>query len=300
MFDVTKERNKYVGGSDMPAILGISSFTSRWELLKHKAGIEENDFEGNAYTEYGQIMEPIIRQHVSDMMIIPFEPDMRIDGRRRYHADGFANYTVLEIKTTSHIKDTAPEYVEYMAQLQMGIDMFDADCGILAVYERPSDFSTDFDPLRLQVFMVGRDDDLIAKERAAAGLFLADLDWLKNNPFAQECELPSMRQIVPIADKLIVVEQEIQKLFIIEELKKKEADLKSQLKTAMESLMFTSYTDEQGNKLTLVRDGVDKEIDVFDETTFREDNPELWESYLVKKIRKGRAGHVRYTPAKER
>ena len=37
-FDVTIDRDKYIGGSDVPAIMGLSSFRTRWQLLLEKAG----------------------------------------------------------------------------------------------------------------------------------------------------------------------------------------------------------------------------------------------------------------------
>lgn len=57
MQQVTIDRNKYIGGSDIPIIMGISKFKKRFDLLLEKAELKENDFTGNAYTEYGNVME---------------------------------------------------------------------------------------------------------------------------------------------------------------------------------------------------------------------------------------------------
>ena len=43
-FDVTIDRDKYIGGSDIPIIMGISSFKTRWDLLLEKAGLKEDTF----------------------------------------------------------------------------------------------------------------------------------------------------------------------------------------------------------------------------------------------------------------
>ena len=59
---VKENRDLYIGGSDIPKIMGISTFQTRWELLQEKAGLLENSFEGNSYTEYGNKMEPKIRE----------------------------------------------------------------------------------------------------------------------------------------------------------------------------------------------------------------------------------------------
>ena len=32
-FDVSEDRDKYIGGSDIPVILGLSPFKTRWQLL---------------------------------------------------------------------------------------------------------------------------------------------------------------------------------------------------------------------------------------------------------------------------
>ena len=57
---VTVDREKYIGGSDIPIIMGISPFKSRFDLLLEKAGLKENDFTGNEYTEYGNKLEILL------------------------------------------------------------------------------------------------------------------------------------------------------------------------------------------------------------------------------------------------
>ena len=51
--NVLINRDKYIGGSDISAIMGISPFKTRWEVLQEKAGLLESEFTGNKYTEYG-------------------------------------------------------------------------------------------------------------------------------------------------------------------------------------------------------------------------------------------------------
>ena len=43
-FDVAEGRDKYIGGSDIPVIMGLSPFKTRWQLLLEKAGLEESSF----------------------------------------------------------------------------------------------------------------------------------------------------------------------------------------------------------------------------------------------------------------
>ena len=40
---VKEDREKYIGGSDIPIIMGISPFKSRFDLLLEKAELKDND-----------------------------------------------------------------------------------------------------------------------------------------------------------------------------------------------------------------------------------------------------------------
>ena len=118
-YDVTVDRESYIGGSDIPVIMGISTFKTRYELLLEKAGLREDDFSGNRYTVYGQKLEPQIREYINGQMPTgyEFEPNKVINGDVRCHTDGFNGQCVLEIKTTSHIYETLDEYKIYLVQL---------------------------------------------------------------------------------------------------------------------------------------------------------------------------------------
>ncbi len=56
-----KLRHTYIGGSDVPIILGASKFKKPWDLLLEKAQIKVSDFGGNIYSELGNILEPRIQ-----------------------------------------------------------------------------------------------------------------------------------------------------------------------------------------------------------------------------------------------
>lgn len=115
-FDVSQDRDKYIGGSDIPAILGISKFTTRWQLLLEKAGLEERTFAGNRYTEYGHIIEPQIREYINQTCHTNFVPNRVINGDLRLHTDGFNGECVLEVKSTSDIHEKVEGYgKEYFA-----------------------------------------------------------------------------------------------------------------------------------------------------------------------------------------
>ena len=62
---VTVDREKYIGGSDIPIIMEISPFKTRFDLLLEKAQLKENTFLGNEYTEFGNELEAKIRNYIN-------------------------------------------------------------------------------------------------------------------------------------------------------------------------------------------------------------------------------------------
>ena len=117
MQDVKVDREKYIGGSDIPTIMGISRFSSRFDLLLFKAGLKEEDFSGNEYTEYGNTMEPKIRQYINTLFNRNFKEDKLIKDDIRCHYDGIDDDMILEIKTTSIIHENVSYYTTYLVQL---------------------------------------------------------------------------------------------------------------------------------------------------------------------------------------
>ncbi len=188
MIDVTVDRNKYIGGSDIPVILGISPFRTRYDLLLEKAEIEVNGFEGNQYTEYGNILEPKIRDYVNQTNSTNYQPQQLIQGFLRGNCDGFNGESILEIKTTSRIHRKIEKYELYKVQLLFYMDLYGVDKGILAVYKRPKDFNTDFDVKNLHIYEFYLSDEKETVERIKREIqrFWGDLERLKNNPLLSE------------------------------------------------------------------------------------------------------------------
>lgn len=182
--NVTKNRDKYIGGSDVSTILGLNKFKTKYELALEKTGITKSDFKGNEYTEYGNIMEPQIREYVNLMNGINFKEDTRIDDDLRSNTDGFdvEQKVILEIKT--HGK--TPTMEAYKAQMQLYMYQFEVNGGWLALYERPKDFDTEFDDERLRIKTVKRDDDFIKYMLHQIKEFWLSCDYLTKNPGASE------------------------------------------------------------------------------------------------------------------
>ena len=295
MQDVTTGRENFIGGSDVSAVMGISQFKTRFELLQEKAGLKENQFAGNVYTEYGNTMEPKIREYINSTMDFDFKEDVRTDGYMRYHADGYdeSSNFVLEIKTTSQIKQTIEEYKPYLVQLLTGMDMFGAQQGLLAVYERPEDFSEEFEFWRLKIFTVLESGhlDLIKTIKAQCAAFWEDLQKIKENPLITEEELQP-KELQELSERVLELENALVEYKAIEEEQK---SLKAALKAAMEAHGIKKWTTYNGTQITLVADGKDSIKKVVDEKKLEEEFPEIYLSCLKDKTVKGKAGYVKIT-----
>lgn len=194
MQDVRTDRNKYIGGSDIPTIMNINPFKKRFDLLLEKADLLENEFDGNIYTEYGNVLEPKIREYINKLKNTNYIEYKKIDGNIRCHLDGFDNVSVLEIKTTSQIRKKVSSYKKYLVQLLFYMQQTNVEKGLLAVYERPKDFCEEFQEDRLQMFDIDINDydELLKDINTALKKFIEDLEKIKENPFIEEWELEEM------------------------------------------------------------------------------------------------------------
>ena len=299
-FDVTIDRDKYIGGSDIPAILGISKFKTRWKLLLEKAGLEENTFKGSRITEYGHIIEPQVRNHLSLTYNTNFVPNRVINGDIRYHSDGFDGKRVLEVKSTVDIFSTADAYKVYLVQLLKGMEENGVDEGILAVYHRP-DFDPVFDPSRLQVFGIVMDDyrNLLAYVNREIDKFRVDLERLKENPLLSEQDFLPAGSLVQLADKVAKFENQLASLKEIENQCK---EAKKALYHEMVRSNVKSWSMPNGTKLTRVDEVPSsvKKVTEFDEKAFKTTCPSIYARFVreVEKKNNGKAGFVRITLAK--
>ena len=297
---VIKDRDKYIGGSDIPILMGISPFKTRWQLIKEKAEPKGNGY-ATEYTspqiEYGNVMEEKIREYINNKMDCQFIPATKTIGDLRGNTDGLYVDTILEIKTTSIIHKTVDQYKSYLVQLLFYMKVFGKENGILAVYERPEDYSTRFKHKRLHIYRVNIADyeDLLTEIFRQIDRFREDLAKVKGNPFLTEEELQPT-EITEIADKALTFELQLKALKQIEAQAKA---LKTQLKEAMEKAGVKTYITNSGVKITLVPDGEPTTEWKFDDKAFAEDNPKLYEHYLKPKEKKGKAGYVLITLPKE-
>lgn len=186
--NVTKGRSKYVGGSDVPVILCISKFKTQYQLALAKVGIVKSEFIGNEYTQFGNALEPQIRDYINlaNEDGYQFIENTTIDNELglRSNTDGvdLENKVLLEIKTHG----SKPTIDIYVPQMQLYMYQNNLDKGLLALYERPKDFDVEFDSERLEIMTVNRDDQFIKKILKEIELFWKRVEWLKNNKGASE------------------------------------------------------------------------------------------------------------------
>ena len=310
---VSKDREKFIGGSDIPIIMELSPFKSRFDLLLEKAGYKKNDFEGNVFTEYGNTMESKIREHVNSQLISTFVEGKHImdvpkdwnehpNGMRiRCHTDGEIDDAILEIKTTSQIFDSLDDYQIYLVQILFYMAMTGKETGLLAVYKRPDDMDEAFNADNLQIWEIHMTDHhaLLDDIKNAVSRFLDDLQKVKSNPFITEDELLPA-EIPEITKRIIAFEQQVSRM---KELEKKIKDEKDRLKTAMEKAGVKKWETPNGYKITLIPDSDDKveQEESFNAERFMAEHPELVEQYTETKdvIKKGKKGFVRITAPKE-
>ena len=299
MDTVRDERWRYIGGSDIAAIMGISLFKTRFQLLQEKARIVEPDFKGNEYTEYGNVMEPKIRDYVNETLGRNFAPDVLMNGDFRFNLDGLDKECcqVLEIKTTSQIHGKLEDYKVYLVQLLPYMRMAGAVEGYLAVYRRPDDFDETFNPLLLTVYEVHIDDysDLLEEIDTQVEMFKKDLKKLRENPFITEEELQP-KEVVEYANKVLALEQQLESM---KQLEKELKSAKAELKRLMQENGVKKWITPNGTKITLVPDGEDTIVSAFNEKKFAEEKPDIYAEYLEEKLKAGRSGYVRVTLPKE-
>ena len=312
---VKQDREKFIGGSDIPIIMELSPFKSRFDLLLEKAGYKQNDFEGNVFTEYGNTMESKIRDWLNKdeeltfvegkhIMDVPNGWSEHPNGMKiRCHTDGEndALDTILEIKTTSQVFDSLDDYQIYLVQILFYMYMTEKHFGILAVYKRPDDMSEEFDENNLQLWHIDIVDhkELIVDIKKAVARFLDDLQKVKSNPFITEEELLPA-EIPDITKRIIAFEQQISRM---KELEKNVKAEKERLKTVMEKAGVKKWETPNGYKITLIPDAEDKAEtnEFFNAERFMAEHPELVEEYMETKneIKKGKKGYVKITAPKE-
>ena len=300
--NVTENRNKYLGGSDLPALFNVSPFKDCFTLAREKAGVIPAAFKGNEYTRYGQLLEPQIRDYINSIYELKFKENTNIneDLRLRSNCDGLDKDAglLLEIKTNAGDKTTYEDVYDYVLQMQMYMFQFNVEKGYLVQYKRPENFwsglnyetqhtddyfNQDFDPERISVMEIKRDDKLIQQILSKAEKFWIDVERLKQNPEMNEQEFY-------FGDNLVEYNNTINKLSVLEKELNRLSEMEKEAKTQREILyglmekveVKTIVTDAL--MITKVNPTTTKTID---SKKLKEEMPEIAEQYTKVSNKKG-------------
>lgn len=283
--NVTEKRTQYVGGSDVPVILGLSKYKTQYELAREKAGIVQPDFISNPYVQFGNKMEPYIREYINTVNSLEFITETFVDKENmiRSNVDGIdlENKILLEIKTHG----ANPTEKVYEAQMQLYFHQTGCSYGWLAMYRRPSDFDLEFDKENLVIKEIERDTGYIEKILDAIETFWIRVEYLKEKPDMTESEYYSIGNDV---DKLVARVERFELEMI--EFEKKTKVLKEQQKEYRE-LLYQKMEENDIKKIdtgdiviTRVLPTVRKSVD---STKLKKEQPDIYDQYLKESTIKG-------------
>lgn len=308
--NVTIDRQKYVGGSDLPSILGLNAKygTSVFEFAKQKAGIIPNPFKGNQFTKYGQVMEPVIRDYINAKYQVNYLEDTTVDSERGYrgNTDGIdrnADIPILEVKTFGEELDV--EY--YTPQCQFYMETFNVDAVRLVGYKRPADFYTgmdydlengdsyfnyEFDDNRIVEHIIHRDKKLWEKIEERIIAFKNAVSELKANNDMSEDYFNNIfygNDLIALSNKVAVLENKLASYKTIE---KEYKDVKEALYKAFEDKGLISI-DFGNTKITKVAPTSYDTVSI-DTAKLKDEEPSIYEKYKVTKTT-NRKGYVLIT-----
>ena len=312
--NVTVDRHKYVGGSDLPTILGLNSKYGKsiYDFAREKAGILPNTFNGNQFTKYGQKMEPVIRDYINSKYEATYLEDTVIDTVRGYRGntdgiDRYAEYPILEIKTFGEELDVA----YYEAQCQFYMETFNQPRCLLVGYKRPKDFYTgidydlenddsyfnlEFDENNIVEYVIERDANTWAKIEESINRFKTAVSELKLNNDMTEDEFNSIfygADVVTMSNKVAMLETRLASYKDIETEYKK---AKEELYKIFEAKGIKSF-ETDNIKITKVEPTSYETVSI-DTAKLKEENEEIYNKYKTTKTT-NRKGYVLITNKEE-
>ena len=312
--NVTIDRHKYIGGSDLPSILGLNAKYGKnvFDFAKEKAGIIPNTFTGNQFTKYGQVMEPLIRDFINAVHEANYVEDTIIDEEKHYrgNTDGIdreAAIPIIEIKTFGDTLDV--DY--YEPQCQFYMHTFNVDTVLLVGYKRPNNFYTgvdynlenddsffnfEFDENRIVQHVIKRNEELWNKIENRIKAFQEAVTLLKQGRIMTEAEFNSTfygLDLIAKSTELVRLENKLV------DFKKIEADYKK-----MKEDLYKLF-DERGIlsfdtgvvKITKIAPTSYETVSI-DSARLEEELPDIYEKYKVKKTT-NKKGYILITQKKE-
>ena len=286
-----REKQKGIGGSDVATILGLNPYKSVFTLWLEKTGQIEPPVLNNEYIEWGNILEPVIREKFAKETGFEVEENHWVMLHDQHdfmvaNVDGevtdpqFAGEKgVLEIKTAGErMRDQwengPPNH--YMLQLQHYLAVLDYSYGYVAVLIGGNTF---------KYYLVERDDYVIDNIIQAEAEFMemvengvapeisghaSDSDYLASAFPEDNGEIGELSDILEVYAKQYFSLQEQMKIL------QEEADyLKNLIKYEMKDFRILKSDDIRVNMPTI------KKVS-FDAKQFEKDHPELYQKYKNK------------------
>lgn len=311
--NVTIDRHKYVGGSDLPTILGLNAKygTSIFDFAKEKAGIIPNTFKGNQFTKYGQKMEPVIRDYINSKYGVNYLEDTIIDEKRHYRGntdgiDRYADIPILEVKTFGEELDV--DY--YTAQCQFYMETFNQPRCLLVGYKRPSDFYTgvdydlenddsyfnlEFDENNIVEYEIERNSVMWEKIEERINAFKTAVEKLRKNHDMTEAEFNKIfygTDIIKASNKVAKLEN---KLLKYKDIEKEHKKLKEELYNLFEEKGILSF-DTGTIKITKVAPTSYDTVTI-DTDKLKKENEKIYNEYKVVKTT-NKKGYILITAKK--
>lgn len=311
--NVTIDRHKYIGGSDLPTILGLNSKygASIFEFAKEKAGIIPNSFTGNQFTKYGQHLEPVIRDYINSIHGTEYREDTIIDSIRGYRGntdgiDKYAEIPILEVKTFGDVLDVA----YYTPQCQFYMETFNQPACRLVGYKRPSNFYTgmsyelensdsyfnfEFDESRIEEHIIYRDKNLWSKIEQRILAFKKCVELLKTNNNLTEEEFNNAfygTELIAMTNKVALLEQKVNSYKDIDNEYK---TLKEELYRLFEERGIISF-DTGTMKITKIAPTSYDTVSI-DMNKLKDEHEDIYEKYKVVK-KTNRKGYILITAKK--
>jgi len=284
-----QERQNYIGGSDVAAILGESNYTTPLQLWMRKKGLVEPD-PSNPVADFGNIFEPVMDSYFQDITGLktrrvnkPFvheEHDfLRANVDRQILNNGVDvdGTGVLELKTTtSHrLKSLDYQYPKsWDLQLQWYLGLTGYSYGYIFIYTR--DQCEFYEPI-----LEKKDPELIDEMQRRV------IDWWNTHMVQGKRPDPQNEEDMLIlwpnsSDGKVVeasesAQKHYQQLKVVREqkadLKEQETELKNLLKEELgdgERLVYSGETLVSWKSYSRQR---------LDSTTLREEKPEVYANY---------------------
>jgi putative phage-type endonuclease len=284
------ERQNYIGGSEIAAILGESSYSTPLQIWMKKNQLIDPE-PSSPITDFGHVFEPVMANYFEDITGLktrrvnkPFVHEeheflrANID-RQILNGEGVDGTGVLELKTTNSYRlkalgNTYPDSWEYQVQWYLGLTGY--NYAYLFIYER--DTAEFYEPIYIE-----RNEELIDQMQRRV------IDWwqihmiqgVKPNPINEE----DLLILYPDSSdgKVVEASKGAQKLYQqLKQVREKKSELKEQ-ETELKNLL----KEELGEAERLVYGGrtlvswKSYSRQRLDSTKLREEKPDIYANYLT-------------------